>query len=123
PIHGVLAEDLRPQLNPQQYQAVVHAGGPLLIFAGAGSGKTRVLTYRLAHLIRDRGQEPGSILAVTFTNKAATEMKERVRQLIGDRAKGLWIGTFHAICARLLRSEIARLGYAQNFVVFDDGDQ
>jgi DNA helicase II / ATP-dependent DNA helicase PcrA len=115
--------DLEKELNPRQLEAVLHESGPLLIFAGAGSGKTRVLIYRLAHLICDLKQEPSSILAVTFTNKAAKEMKERVHQLIGDEARGLWIGTFHAICARLLRSEISRLGYSSNFVVFDDGDQ
>ena len=115
--------DLKSQLNKEQLEAVLHEGGPLLIFAGAGSGKTRVLTYRLAHLIQERGEDAGSILAVTFTNKAANEMKERVRHLIGSAARGLWIGTFHAICARILRSEIGRLGFQSNFVVFDDGDQ
>lgn len=115
--------NLQDQLNAEQVEAVLHEDGPLLIFAGAGSGKTRVLTYRLAHLIQERDHDPGRLLAVTFTNKAAREMKERVHQLIGPAARGLWIGTFHAICARILRVDIERLGYGSNFVVFDDGDQ
>ena len=115
--------DLENTLNAEQREAVLHDKGPLLIFAGAGSGKTRVLTYRLAHLIRKRGENAAGILAVTFTNKAAKEMKERVRSLIGDQTRGLWIGTFHAICARILRPDIERLGYSKNFVVFDESDQ
>ncbi len=110
-------------LNDRQREAVRHEGGPLLIFAGAGSGKTRVLTYRAAYLIQARGVAPFNILAVTFTNKAANEMKERLRQLLGGRHWELWVGTFHSICARMLRQEGERVGVPANFVVFDESDQ
>ncbi len=111
------------ELNERQREAVLHEGGPLLIFAGAGSGKTRVLTYRAAYLIHARGVAPFNILAVTFTNKAANEMKERLRRLLGGRHWELWVGTFHSICARLLRQEGERVGVPPNFVVFDESDQ
>ncbi len=109
-------------LNAVQYEAVLHNEGPILLFAGAGSGKTRVLTHRVAYLISERHVSPYRILAVTFTNKAANEMKERIARLIGDR-RGLWIGTFHSICARLLREFGMKIGVEQDFVVYDDGDQ
>src|SRR5689334_24726216 len=93
------------KLNPAQKEAVLHRDGPLLILAGAGSGKTRVITYRIAYLIGDGHAEPGQVLAVTFTNKAAQEMRERVTSVIGDLAGGVWLSTFHSLCARLLRRE------------------
>ncbi|HYU89450.1 MAG TPA: UvrD-helicase domain-containing protein, partial [Gemmatimonadales bacterium] len=109
-------------LNPQQDAAVRHPGGPLLVLAGAGSGKTRVLTARIAHLIRERGIAPSRIFAVTFTNKAAGEMRARVAALLGADPRGLWIGTFHALSARLLRREAALLGFGPNFTIYDQDD-
>ncbi|MDF2530961.1 MAG: pcrA2 [Clostridia bacterium] len=110
-------------LNPEQKEAVLHTEGPLLILAGAGSGKTRVLTYRIAYMIEEKGINPWNILAITFTNKAAKEMKERVGHLIGS-TQDMWISTFHASCARILRKDIERLGdYKSNFVIFDTKDQ
>ncbi|MGB7605465.1 MAG: DNA helicase PcrA [Lutisporaceae bacterium] len=110
-------------LNPEQKDAVLHTEGPLLILAGAGSGKTRVLTYRIAYMIEEKGVNPWNILAITFTNKAAKEMRERVGELIGS-TKDMWISTFHAACARILRKDIERLGgYKKNFVIFDTKDQ
>src|SRR5256712_13719934 len=109
-------------LNPQQDAAVRHPGGPLLVLAGAGSGKTRVLTARIAHLIRERGVAPSRIFAVTFTNKAAGEMRARVAALLGADPRGLWIGTFHALSARLLRREAALLGFGSNFTIYDQDD-
>lgn len=111
-------------LNPVQQRAVLHADGPLLLFAGAGSGKTRVLTHRVAYLIAERNVLPRHILAVTFTNKAAKEMKERINRLVGDNTgKHLWVGTFHALCARLLREFGEKIGIDRDFVVYDDADQ
>ncbi|HET9984794.1 MAG TPA: UvrD-helicase domain-containing protein [Longimicrobiales bacterium] len=107
------------ELNPEQKEAVEHFEGPLLVLAGAGSGKTRVLTTRIANLIREQGVDPAAILAVTFTNKAAGEMRERVRRQLGHEPAGLWIGTFHAIGARLLRRHAHRLGWSPNFSIFD----
>ncbi|MEW6441909.1 MAG: UvrD-helicase domain-containing protein [bacterium] len=115
--------DLERELNPQQKEAVLYRGGPLLVLAGAGSGKTRVLTYRIAHLLHDRGVPPFRLLAITFTNKAAEEMRRRISQLLGTASQGMWIGTFHAICARILRQHIDRLGFARNFVIYDESDQ
>ena len=106
-------------LNPEQREAVEHFEGPILVLAGAGSGKTRVLTTRIAHLIHEHGVAPAKILAVTFTNKAAGEMRERVRRLLGHEPGGMWIGTFHSIGARLLRRHAARLGWAHNFSIYD----
>jgi DNA helicase-2/ATP-dependent DNA helicase PcrA len=110
-------------LNPQQRAAVTHAGGPLLIVAGAGSGKTRVLTHRIAYLLAERDVSPGEILAITFTNKAAGEMAARVAQLVGDRrARSMWVMTFHSACVRILRREAKRFGYPQNFSIYDAAD-
>ena len=110
-------------LNPVQQKAVLETDGPLLVFAGAGSGKTRVLTYRIAYLIQERGVAPWNIFAVTFTNKAADEMRERVERLLGMRAKGAWVSTFHSACVRILRRHIEHLGFGRNFVIYDDQDQ
>ncbi len=109
-------------LNPQQEAAVRHPGGPLLVLAGAGSGKTRVLTARIAHLIQECGVAPWRIFAVTFTNKAAGEMRTRVATLLGSDPRGLWIGTFHALSARLLRREAPLLGFGPNFTIYDQDD-
>jgi DNA helicase-2/ATP-dependent DNA helicase PcrA len=115
---------LLARLNPVQREAVQHTEGPLLIFAGAGSGKTRVLTHRVAWLIAEHGVAPRHILAVTFTNKAAQEMKERIEQLIGEgQSRALWVGTFHATCARILRESGDQIGLERDFLVYDDGDQ
>jgi DNA helicase-2/ATP-dependent DNA helicase PcrA len=110
-------------LNPVQQEAVLETEGPLLVFAGAGSGKTRVLTYRIAYLIEEKGVQPWNIFAVTFTNKAADEMRERVERLLGKSAKGTWVSTFHSACARILRQHIERLGFKRNFVIYDGQDQ
>ena len=109
-------------LNPDQLDAVVHTEGPLLIVAGAGSGKTRVLTHRIAHLIGEHRVSPMRILAITFTNKAAGEMKERVAELVGARARAMWVSTFHSACVRILRSEAGRLGVASTFTIYDTAD-
>ena len=110
-------------LNPVQQKAVLETEGPLLVFAGAGSGKTRVLTYRIAYLIQEKGVPPWNIFAVTFTNKAANEMRERVERLLGRSARGTWVSTFHSACVRILRQHIERLGFQRNFVIFDEQDQ
>lgn len=130
--------DLLAGLNEPQREAVTHDGGPLLVLAGAGSGKTRVLTHRLAHLVRDRGVSPYAVLAITFTNKAADELVERVAELVGDRVVGvdrdasgrvrrrrwggMWVSTFHSACARILRAEASRLGYPPAFTIYDAAD-
>jgi DNA helicase-2/ATP-dependent DNA helicase PcrA len=110
-------------LNPVQQRAVLETEGPLLVFAGAGSGKTRVLTYRIAYLIQEKGVQPWNIFAVTFTNKAADEMRERVEKLLGISARGTWVSTFHSACARILRQHIEHLGFKRNFVIYDAQDQ
>src|SRR6201997_538621 len=110
-------------LNPAQREAVLTVEGPLLVIAGAGSGKTRVLTYRVAHLLAAHGVRPNEILAITFTNKAAGEMKERVERAVGPVARAIWIMTFHAACGRILRREAERLGYRSNFTIYDQADQ
>lgn len=116
--------DLLTDLNPPQQKAVTATEGPLLILAGAGSGKTRALTYRVAHLIKEKKVNPRSILAITFTNKAADEMRERIEALISkDTSQGMWISTFHSACVKILRSTIEKLGYKRNFVIYDDDDQ
>ncbi|MFC8365017.1 DNA helicase PcrA [Streptomyces griseorubiginosus] len=109
-------------LNENQRAAVVHSGTPLLIVAGAGSGKTRVLTHRIAHLLGERRVHPGQILAITFTNKAAGEMKERVEQLVGPRANAMWVMTFHSACVRILRRESKKLGFTSSFSIYDAAD-
>jgi DNA helicase-2/ATP-dependent DNA helicase PcrA len=115
-------EELLEDLNEPQRAAVVHAGAPLLVVAGAGSGKTRVLTRRIAWLISQRDAHPGSILAITFTNKAATEMRERVEELVGRRARIMWVSTFHSACVRILRREIDKFGYKSSFSIYDAAD-
>ena len=114
---------LLDDLNPEQQQAAETVDGPVLIIAGAGSGKTRALTYRIAHMVKDLDIPPAKILAVTFTNKAAGEMKERIRNLIGPEARGLWAGTFHSVCARILRTDGQPIGVPDNYVIYDESDQ
>lgn len=114
--------DLKNLLNKEQYEAAITVDGPLLILAGAGSGKTRVLTYRIAHMIKDLNIYPSQILALTFTNKAAGEMKERIKGLVGDVVEGMWVSTFHSSCVRILRREIDKLGYNKNFTIYDSYD-
>jgi ATP-dependent DNA helicase UvrD/PcrA len=115
-------DDLLEHLNPEQLEAVTHDQGPLLILAGAGSGKTRVLTHRIGWLVHTRRAQPGEILAITFTNKAAQEMRERVELLVGRRTRAMWVMTFHAACARMLRAEAPRLGYTKQFTIYDTAD-
>ena len=114
---------LLESLNPVQLEAVQHNEGPLLLLAGAGSGKTRVITYRIAHLIQDHGISPFNILAVTFTNKAADEMKKRIDHLVGDVSQHVWASTFHSSCARILRRNINQIGYDRSFTIYDSKDQ
>ena len=110
-------------LNDRQYEAVINTEGPCLVIAGAGSGKTKVLTHKIAYLIQEKKALPWNILAITFTNKAANEMKERIANLVGDQAKDMWIGTFHSICVRILRKFIDRIGFDSSFIIFDTTDQ
>ncbi|WP_165471445.1 ATP-dependent helicase, partial [Clostridioides difficile] len=110
-------------LNPAQREAVEKTEGPVLILAGAGSGKTKVLTTRIAYLIEDKGVQAPNILAITFTNKAANEMRERVEQNIGPETKDMWISTFHSCCVRILRKDINKIGYNRSFVIYDSADQ
>ncbi|MEI6405096.1 MAG: UvrD-helicase domain-containing protein, partial [Actinomycetes bacterium] len=117
-----MPSDLLADLNPPQQQAVTHSGTPLLVVAGAGSGKTRVLTRRIAYLLAERNVSPGEILAITFTNKAAGEMKERVAEIVGPRARAMWVSTFHSACVRILRSEATRLGLKPSFTIYDTQD-
>src|SRR4051812_32539804 len=105
-------------LNPEQREAVLHINGPLLILAGAGSGKTRVITSRIAYLVGDGHAQPNEVLAVTFTNKAAGEMRARVESLLGSELSGMWVSTFHALCARLLRREAPAIGLSRDFVIY-----
>jgi len=116
------ADALLEGLNEPQREAVLHREGPLLILAGAGSGKTAVLTRRIAHLVRSRNAQPSEILAITFTNKAAAEMRERVEQLVGRRTRAMWVMTFHSACARMLRSDADKLGYTRSFTIYDEAD-
>jgi DNA helicase II / ATP-dependent DNA helicase PcrA len=115
-------ERLLAGLNPPQREAVEHSEGPLLVIAGAGSGKTRVLTHRIAYLLATGAARPGEILAITFTNKAASEMRERVGQLIGRSVRAMWVTTFHSSCARMLRADAERLGYSRGFTIYDQAD-
>jgi DNA helicase-2/ATP-dependent DNA helicase PcrA len=116
------ADELLEGLNPPQREAVEHRGAPLLVVAGAGSGKTRVLTRRIAYLLAVGGAQPGEILAITFTNKAAREMKERVADLVGNRARAMWVSTFHSMCVRILRAEAGQLGMKSTFTIYDAAD-
>ncbi|MCL5290925.1 MAG: UvrD-helicase domain-containing protein [Actinobacteria bacterium] len=115
--------NLLANLNPVQQEAVTHVGGPLLILAGAGSGKTRILTHRIAYLIGELGVDPFEILAITFTNKAADEMKNRIEALVGPVSRRMWVSTFHSACVRILRREIERLGYTRRFTIYDESDR
>ncbi len=110
-------------LNERQREAVITTDGPLLVLAGAGSGKTRVLTNRIAYMIDELGVYPSQVLAITFTNKAAGEMKDRIESLIGSGASTMWVGTFHATCVRILRRDIDLIGYQRDFVIYDTTDQ
>src|SRR5690554_3932240 len=110
-------------LNDKQREAVLHTDGPLLILAGAGSGKTRVVTHKIAYLIEKKGIFPGNILAITFTNKAANEMKERVSKILSNPVDHMWMGTFHSICVRILRRDIDKIGYSRSFTIYDRDDQ
>src|SRR6185503_2035505 len=114
--------DYLETLNDPQREGVVNTEGPTMLIAGAGSGKTRVLTYRIAHLIKSKGVDPFNIMALTFTNKAAKEMRERVEKVVGSDARNIWMGTFHAVFARLLRAEAGHLGYPNNFTIYDTDD-
>ncbi|MGW4483773.1 DNA helicase PcrA [Amycolatopsis sp. NPDC004368] len=116
------AAELLEDLNPAQREAVMHAGGPLLVVAGAGSGKTRVLTRRIAYLLAERGVHPGEIMAITFTNKAAAEMRERVASLVGRRGNAMWVSTFHSMCVRILRREAKTLDMSSSFSIYDSDD-
>src|ERR1044072_4040651 len=116
------SRELLSDLNPQQRRAVQHAGTPLLVVAGAGSGKTRVLTRRIAYLLAERDVHPGQIMAITFTNKAAAEMRERVVELVGRRANAMWVSTFHSMCVRVLRRDATTLGMKSSFSVYDADD-
>ncbi|GGM29047.1 ATP-dependent DNA helicase PcrA [Paraliobacillus quinghaiensis] len=120
---GQKMEKLLNELNARQQEAVRHTDGPLLIMAGAGSGKTRVLTHRIAYLLDEKEISPRSVLAITFTNKAAREMKDRVARLVGPEADQIWVSTFHSMCVRILRRDIDRIGYNRNFSILDSGDQ
>jgi DNA helicase-2/ATP-dependent DNA helicase PcrA len=116
-----MEQNFLQQLNEVQRKAVTHSQGPIMIIAGAGSGKTRVLTYRMAYLL-SRGVEPYHILSLTFTNKAAREMRHRIEALVGPPAKSLWMGTFHSVFAKILRTEAPRINYPSNFTIYDSDD-
>src|ERR1051326_2229911 len=115
--------DFLASLTPAQREAVLHIDGPLLILAGAGSGKTRVITSRAAYLVGNGHAQPHEVLGVTFTNKAAEEMRARVESLVGADCRGMWLSTFHALCARLLRREAPAIGLSRDFVIYDSSDQ
>ena len=122
-MHTLADDELLSGLNPSQREAVIHIEGPLLVLAGAGSGKTRVLTSRIARLVGHQGVDPKHILAVTFTNKAAGEMRERIARILGETPSGMWTGTFHAIGARILRSAPHIVGRDRGFTIYDEDDQ
>jgi DNA helicase II / ATP-dependent DNA helicase PcrA len=115
-------DDFLAHLNPPQREGVITSDGPVMIIAGAGSGKTRVLTYRIAWLMKEKGIDPFRIMALTFTNKAANEMRKRIEKVVGPEAKNLWMGTFHSVFARILRTEGHHLGYSSNFTIYDTED-
>ena len=115
--------DLLSSLNPEQQQAVQHREGPLLILAGAGSGKTRVIAHRISYLVSEEIVHPDEVMAVTFTNKAAAEMRERVEALLGVDCRAMWISTFHALCARILRREAPHISLSRDFTIYDSADQ
>ena len=115
-------EEILKGLNEKQKEATMQTEGPVLVIAGAGSGKTRVLTHRIAYLIDEKKVNPWNIIAITFTNKAAKEMKTRIEDLVGVKAEDIWIGTFHSMCVRILRREIIKIGYGKDFVIFDTSD-
>lgn len=110
-------------MNPRQKEAVLHTDGPLLLMAGAGSGKTRVLTHRIAYLIEEKEVNPWNILAITFTNKAAKEMKERVNAILASGGEDVWVSTFHSMCVRILRRDVDFIGYNRNFTIIDSSEQ
>ena len=114
--------DYRKELNEKQYEAVTATEGPVLVLAGAGSGKTRVLTYRIAYLVGECGVPPYQIMAITFTNKAAREMYERTERLLNGNISGMWLNTFHAACGKILRAHAERIGFTKNFVIYDDSE-
>ncbi len=116
-------QEILEELNDKQYEAVVNTDGAVLVIAGAGSGKTKVLTHKIAYLIQEKGIAPWNILAITFTNKAANEMKERIEKIVGENAKDIWMGTFHSICVKILRRYIDRIGFTSSFIIFDTSDQ
>ena len=116
-------KDILEGLNDKQYEAVINTDGPCLVIAGAGSGKTKVLTHKIAYLLNEKNIKPWNVLAITFTNKAANEMKSRVEALVGEAAKEIWMGTFHSICVKILRNFIDRIGYEKSFIIFDTSDQ
>ena len=118
-----IENDLLKGLNDKQYEAVTSIEGPCLVIAGAGSGKTKVLTHKIAYLMKEKDVKPWNILAITFTNKAANEMKERIANLVGDDAQDIWMGTFHSICVKILRRFIDRIGFDTSFIIFDSSDQ
>src|SRR5271167_3227146 len=120
--HAEHLQELLEGLNEPQREAVTHGEGPLLILAGAGSGKTRVLTHRIAYLVATDFAKPNEILAITFTNKAAGEMRERAELLVGRRVRAMWVMTFHSACARMLRARADRLGYTRQFTIYDQAD-
>src|SRR5699024_8308801 len=119
----MLRNDILNGMNPRQAEAVKHTEGPLLIMAGAGSGKTRVLTHRIAYLIEEKGVQPWNILAITFTNKAAHEMKDRTVKLVQQGGNDIWISTFHSLCVRILRRDIDQIGYNRAFTISDPSEQ
>ena len=114
-----IMQDILKGLNDKQYEAVINTEGPCLVIAGAGSGKTKVLTHKIAYILEEKNVKPWEILAITFTNKAANEMKERIASLIGDVSNDMWVGTFHSICVKILRRFIDRIGFESSFIIFD----